>query len=55
MCDLVGDGHVALLFGHAGHGADIANLGCRLALDDGEARLGLDHLRVNETLKQPKK
>jgi hypothetical protein len=41
---LVGDGHVALLLGNAGDGADVSDLRSRLALDDRERRLGLDNL-----------
>jgi hypothetical protein len=54
MCDLVRDRHAALLLGHSCHGADVANPGCRLPLEDGEARLGLDNLQVNNSLKDPK-
>ena len=42
--DLVRDGHVALLLGHAGDGAAVAHLRRLLALDDGEVGLGLHYL-----------
>ena len=41
---LVGDGHVALLLGHAGDRSAVAHLGRLLALHDGKVGLGLDDL-----------
>ena len=42
--DAVGDSHVALLFGNTRHRSHVADLGGLFTLDDGEGRLGLQHL-----------